>query len=277
MFRKIKNIHFIGIGGSGMSGIAEVFHNLGYTVTGSDAARTSVIDRLKKLGIAVASGHHPSHIGNAHVVVTSTAINHNNSEIKQARKQGIPVIPRIEMLAELARLKYAISVAGTHGKTTTTSMLALVMRTGGLDPTIVVGGIIKNIGTGAQLGKGDYLIAEADESDGSFLKLSPTLVIVTNIDNDHVDYYGNMDRLSTAFVEHVNRIPFYGSAIMNVDDSGVRAVMNRIKRNVVTYGSTARADYWFTRVRQKGYTVSYDVMHEKKSLGTITLHVPGDH
>ncbi|MFH1379571.1 MAG: UDP-N-acetylmuramate--L-alanine ligase [bacterium] len=277
MFERIKNIHFVGIGGSGMSGIAEVFYNLGYNVSGSDMQKGSITNRLKKLGIKIFIGHNARNVRGAHVVVTSTAIPRNNGEIKEAQKSGIPVIARIEMLAELARLKYTVSVAGTHGKTTTTSMVAFILREGKLDPTIIVGGIINNIGTGARLGDGDFLIAEADESDGSFLKLSPTIVIVTNIDDDHVDYYGSMKNLTSAFAEHINKIPFYGTAIVNGDDPYIKRIMPGINRKMVTFGMSASNDYHPRIIAQEGYKTTFSVMKKTKNFGSITLHVPGKH
>lgn len=277
MFEKIKHIHFVGIGGSGMSGIAEVFHNLGYRVSGSDIQASSIVKRLKGLGIIVHIGHKAQHVKGAHVVVTSTAINRNNSEIKQAQRLGIPVIPRIEMLAELARLKYTVSVAGTHGKTTTTSMISFILQEGGLDPTIIVGGIINNIGTGAKLGDGDYLIAEADESDGSFLKLSPTFVVVTNIDDDHIDYYGSMKKLAAAFTQHVNKIPFYGSAILNGDDKHIKRIIPGIHRKIVTFGLRPSNDYSVRSIVQQGYTTSFSLIKKSRNIGRITLHMPGRH
>src|SRR6202142_2442586 len=214
MFKKIQHIHFVGIGGSGMSGIAEVLLTLGYKVSGSDLKESPVTQRLKKLGVRIAIGHDAGHIEGAQVVVTSTAVSPVNPEVLAARERNIPVIPRIEMLAEIARLKYTIAVAGTHGKTTTTSMVAEVLQAGGLDPTVIVGGRLKRLDSGAKLGHGDFLVAEADESDGSFLKLSPALAIITNIDNDHLDYYGTFDKIADAFVQYAGRVPFYGCVIV---------------------------------------------------------------
>src|SRR5579864_8990624 len=236
MFKRIQHIHFVGIGGSGMSGIAEVLLNLGYKVSGSDLNETPVTKRLQKLGARIVIGHVAANVDSAHVVVTSTAVEAQNPEVVAARSQGISVIPRIEMLAELARLKYTIAVAGTHGKTTTTSMVASVLQAGGLDPTVIVGGRLKHLDSGARMGQGEYLVAEADESDGSFLKLSPALAVITNIDNDHLDYYGTFDKIADAFVQYANHVPFYGCVIACADDPHVRAHLPRISRRVVTYG-----------------------------------------
>jgi UDP-N-acetylmuramate--alanine ligase len=221
MFKRIQHIHFVGIGGSGMSGIAEVLITLGYKVSGSDAKASDTTRRLEQLGAAVAPGHRAENIGGAHVVVTSTAVAANNPEVVEAHRRNIPVIPRIEMLAELARLKYTVAVAGTHGKTTTTSLISLVLQSGGLDPTVVVGGRMHNIGTGARVGRGDYLVAEADESDGSFLKLTPTLAVVTNIDDDHLDYWGTVDKLTDGFDAFANKVPFYGTVFLGSRRPGV--------------------------------------------------------
>lgn len=277
MFEKIKNLHFVGIGGSGMSGIAEVFHNLGYRVTGSDMQDSMILKRLRSMGIKTYIGHRKGHITGAHVVVTSTAIAPDNREVKAAHAQGIPVIPRIEMLAELARLKYTVSVAGTHGKTTTTSMLALILQEGGLDPTIVVGGIIKNIGTGAKLGRGNFLIAEADESDGSFLKLSPTIVVVTNIDNDHLDNYGTMCNLLHAFTEHCNRVPFYGRVILNGDDHYVRQIIPDLHRKIITFGLRTTNDYYVKNISYDEHKTTSVLIRKGKRIGTIQLCIPGRH
>ena len=225
MFKTIQNIYFVGIGGSGMSGIAEVLLTLGYRVSGSDLKDSEVTLRLSKLGAKIYYGHKSENVGEAQVVVTSTAVKTDNPEVIFARKHSIPVVPRIEMLAELARLKYTIAVAGTHGKTTTTSMAASILQEAGWDPTFVIGGRVKHLDSGAKLGKGDFLVAEADESDGSFLKLSPAIGIVTNIDNDHLDYHKSMKNLRAAFVRFANRVPFYGCAIVCRDDPGVKAIL----------------------------------------------------
>jgi UDP-N-acetylmuramate--alanine ligase len=276
MFKKIQHIHFVGIGGAGMSGIAEVLVNLGYQVSGSDLKATPVTDRLKRLGVRIAIGHRPPNVEGAHVVVTSTAVSSQNPEVMAARTQGIPVIPRIEMLAEIARLKYTIAIGGTHGKTTTTSMIASVLQAGGLDPTVVVGGRLKHLDSGARLGKGEYLVAEADESDGSFLKLSPALAVITNIDNDHLDYYGTFDKIADAFVQYANHVPFYGCVIVCFDDPHVRAHLARISRRVVTYGLDASARLQAQNLHTDG-GASFDAVEDGKVLGRIQLQVPGRH
>ena len=278
MFKKIQHIHFVGIGGSGMSGIAEVLLHLGYKVSGSDLKKTEVTDYLESLGARFFIGHEAKNILGANVVVTSTAVHKTNPEVVEAEKNKIPVIPRIEMLAELARLKYTVSIAGTHGKTTTTSMACLVLEQGGLDPTMVIGGRLKNIKSGAKLGKGDYLVAEADESDGSFLKLSPTLVVVTNIDNDHLDYYGTLENIKRAFVEHINSIPFYGKAILCADDPNVAEILPKIRRPYCTYGFNAGADFTAKNIAKKDSVTEFEVYDKSEALlGRISLKVPGNH
>jgi UDP-N-acetylmuramate--alanine ligase len=221
MFGKVQRIHFVGIGGAGMSGIAEILLALKCQVTGSDLKVSEVTERLRGLGAKVFAGHDERQIEGADVLVTSTAVSPDNPEVLEARRRGIPIIPRIEMLAEIARLKHTIAVAGSHGKTTTTSLAALVLQAGNLDPTVVIGGRLHSTGTGARVGKGKYLVAEADESDGSFLKLSPTLAVITNIDDDHLDHWKTMDALDTGFVDFANKIPFYGAVFMCADDPSV--------------------------------------------------------
>lgn len=282
MFKKIKLIHFVGIGGVGMSGIAEVLLSLGYKVSGSDLKSSDFTDHLKKLGAKISFGHKAKNIGTADVVVTSTAVSRNNPEVVFARKRKIPVIPRIEMLAELARLKYTVSIAGTHGKTTTTSLASLVLEEGGLGPTIVIGGRLKNIKSGAKLGKGDFLVAEADESDGSFLKLSPTITVVTNIDNDHLDHYGTFENIKSAFVEHINSVPFYGTSILCFDDKNVRDIIPRVNRRYVTYGlqdgaRAAKTDYTARNIKHLSGITAFDVFKSGKKLGSVRLKVPGLH
>ncbi|MDR1952827.1 MAG: UDP-N-acetylmuramate--L-alanine ligase [Elusimicrobiota bacterium] len=277
MLKKVENIHFIGIGGSGMSGIAEVLINLGHKVSGSDLKKTETTERLKSMGAKIFIGHNPKNIKNAEVAVISTAVQKSNPEVKAARQNKIPVIRRVEMLAELARLKYCITIAGTHGKTTATSMTAMVLSEGGLDPTVVVGGRLKNINTGARLGKGDYLVAEADESDGSFLKLSPAVTVVTNIDNDHLDYYKTMDNLKNAFVEHINSVPFYGAAIICSDDKIVVEIIPQIRRKYITYGFKGNPDLKASDVKiMNGYT-TFEVFYKNKKLGRARIRVPGMH
>jgi UDP-N-acetylmuramate--alanine ligase len=237
MLGRTRRIHFVGIGGIGMSGIAELLANLGYTVSGSDARRSDVTTRLEQsFGVMVFEGHRAEQVGNADVVVFSSAIRATNPEIVEARARAIPVIPRAEMLAELMRLRFSIAVAGSHGKTTTTSMIALVLERAGLDPTAVIGGRLSAFGSNARLGRGDYLVAEADESDRSFLMLWPSLAVVTNIDDEHMESYGSLSSLQDAFVEFVNKVPFYGATVACADDDNLRAIFPRVTRRLITYG-----------------------------------------
>ncbi len=236
MKSKIKRIHMVGIGGSGMSGIAEVLINLGYEVSGSDLVRSAVSDRLQTLGAHICIGHSAEHVGDAQVLVRSTAIKDNNAELLQAQVLGIPIIPRAEMLAELMRLKVGVAVAGTHGKTTTTSLLATIFVAAGFDPTVIIGGRLNAFGANAMLGQGRYLIAEADESDGSFLCLLPRLAVVTNVDADHLDYYKDMDEIRDSFVSFMNSVPFYGLNVVCGDDPEIQSLLHRVRRPVLTYG-----------------------------------------
>lgn len=277
MFKKIQHIHFIGIGGSGMSGIAEVLLTLGYKVSGSDMKASDVTKRLTQMGARVFIGHKPAQVQGAHVVVTSTAVGPENPELAEALKEKIPVIPRIEMLAELARLKYTVAVAGTHGKTTTTSLTSLVLQAGGMDPTVVIGGRLQNMGTGAKVGRGDYLVAEADESDGSFLKLTPTIAVVTNIDNDHLDYWRRMQSLYTGFEQFANKVPFYGAVILGVDDAGSRRILARLRRPLVTYGLSAEAEIRAEDVQPSPEGTVFTVKRRNESLGQVRWKVPGRH
>ncbi len=231
-----RRIHFVGIGGIGMSGIAELLANLGYEVSGSDAKLSDITERLARLGVRVARGHEPGHVGDADVVVVSSAIRAGNPEVDEARRRGIPVIPRAEMLAELMRLRYGIAIAGAHGKTTTTSMIALTLEQGGLDPTAVIGGRLSAFGSNARLGRGDYMVVEADESDRTFLRLSPAIAVMTNIDREHMESYGSWDALEQAFADFANKVPFYGTVVACVDDRAVRGLLPRITRRVITYG-----------------------------------------
>ena len=237
MLGRTRRIHFVGIGGIGMSGIAELLANLGYEVSGSDAKASDVTDAARPgSACAIARGHDAAHVGDADVVVTSSAIHAGNPEVEEARRRGIPVIPRAEMLAELMRLRYGIAIAGAHGKTTTTSMVALVLERAGLDPTAVIGGRLSAFGSNARLGRGEYMVVEADESDRSFLKLTPSIAVITNIDHEHMESYGSWDALQQAFVDFANKVPFYGAVVACVDDGPVRALVPRMTRRVVTYG-----------------------------------------
>ena len=239
MLGKTRHVHFVGIGGIGMSGIAELLANLGYVVSGSDEKKSSITDRLAKLGIRVAYGHVPANVGEAEVVVVSSAVKPTNLEVREAQRRQIPVIPRAEMLAELMRLRYAIAVAGAHGKTTTTSMIALVLERAGLDPTAVIGGRLSAFGSNARLGRGELMVAEADESDRSFLKLFPTMAVITNIDHEHLENYGGFEDLQQAFVDFANKVPFYGAIVACADDPNLAAVLPRMTRRVMTYGLEA--------------------------------------
>jgi UDP-N-acetylmuramate--alanine ligase len=279
MFRRIQHIHFVGIGGIGMSGIAEVLCNLGFRVSGSDMKSSSVTKRLEKLGIEFDEGHGAENVGDAHVVVRSTAVRDDNPEIVEASRRAIPVIPRAEMLAELMRLKpHSVAVAGSHGKTTTTSMIATVLGRAELDPTFVVGGVVHAFGSNARLGKGDLMVVEADESDRSFLMLTPTIAVVTNIDREHMDHYKDMTDVRNSFEDFVNKVPFYGAAILCLDDPHVQAVIPRVKRRRVTYGLSAQADISAHGIRYNGgFGSSFSVWRAGETVGDVALRVPGLH
>ncbi len=275
MRRRIRRIHFVGIGGIGMSGIAEVLLNLGYEISGSDLGATEITQRLDDMGAAIHRGHDASHIGNADVVVTSTAVRPDNPEVVAAHERGIPVIPRAEMLAELLKMKFSIAVSGSHGKTTTTSMVATLLAHGGLDPTMVIGGKLASIGSNARLGDGDLIVAEADESDGSFLKLSPCLAVITNIDREHLDYYRDVEEIKEAFLQFANIVPFYGSTILCLDDPHVREILPRIKRRAITYGLAPDADYRAEEISFSGSATRFSLRHRGVLLGSVKLNVPG--
>ena len=277
MFRKARRLHFVGIGGSGMSGIAEVLINLGYPVSGSDLAASPLTSRLKRLGAEVHIGHDAELVRDADVVVVSSAVKEDNPEVIEARRRQIPVIPRAEMLAELMRLKHGIAVAGSHGKTTTTGMVAEVLGHGGLDPTVVIGGRVGSLRSGAKLGRGELMVAEADESDGSFLKVKPTIAVVTNIDREHLDHYGEMDQLREAFVQFLSRVPFYGAAVVCLDDREVREILPRIDRRVITYGTSGDAELRATGVELSGFGARYTAFAHGDELGRVELRVPGRH
>lgn len=278
MFRKINAIHFVGIGGSGMSGIAEIVISSGYKVTGSDLAENATTKRLAKLGAKVFKGHNPENIVGAEVVVTSTAIHSDNPEVIAARYRNIPIIPRAEMLAELMRMKYGIAVAGAHGKTSTTSMLAHILVDAGLDPTVVIGGRLNKFDSNAKLGKGQLMLAEADESDGSFMKLSPTISIVTNLDEEHLDHYrGGMEEIKATFLEFMNKVPFYGLVVACTDDSELEALVQQVSRRVVTYGLQGKSDLAAANIQQQGFRSMYELMVRGANLGQIELSVPGLH
>src|ERR1700691_3689006 len=297
MFAKIQRIHFVGIGGIGMSGIAEVLLNLGYKISGSDLKSSTVTQRLAALGAAIFEGHLAANVIGADVVVTSSAISVDNPEVAEARRLHLPVIQRAEMLAELMRLKYGIAIAGMHGKTTTTSMVAAVLAAGGLDPTVVVGGRVDAMGSNARLGKSQYLVAEADESDRSFLKLSPILSVVTNIDREHMDCYRDMRDVRRTFLEFMERVPFYGVVVGCNDDVALRRLLPRVHRRVTTYGTTPGSDFLICKgtfhsglaqndsvlnrplpaAGEHGPLIRFQVTYKEKDLGEFTLHVPGMH
>ncbi len=275
MQRKIKCIHFVGIGGIGMSGIAEVLLNLGYKISGSDAQQSDTTLRLSRLGAMVATGHSAQNIGNADVVVTSTAVKAANPEVVEAHRRNIPVIPRAEMLAELLKMKFSVAVSGSHGKTTTTSMVATILAGGGLDPTMVIGGKLASIGSNARLGDGEIIVAEADESDGSFLKLSPTIAVITNIDREHLDYYPGITEIKDAFLTFANIVPFYGCTVMCSDNEHVREIAPQIKRRTITYGIEYAADYSAREIKFQGSKTSYSLGYKGEIVGEIELNVPG--
>jgi len=277
VFKKIRRIHFVGIGGIGMSGIAEVLHNLGYLVSGSDSRESETTRRLASLGVRVVIGHQAENLGEADVVVRSSAVGQENAEVAAARQRLVPVIQRAEMLAELMRMKYGVAVAGTHGKTTTTSMVATVLARGGLDPTMVIGGRLNALGSNAKLGRGDFLVAEADESDGSFLKLSPTIAVVTTVDAEHLDYYRDLAHIQDTFVEFINKVPFYGMAVLCLDQENIQALLPRVEKRYVTYGLRSQADVLARDVEFAGMTSACRVFWKGELLGRLALNVPGLH
>ena len=274
VFRNFQRIHLVGIGGIGMSGIAEVLLTLGYSVSGSDLKHTPITKRLQDLGATIFEGHYGEQVEGAHVVVTSSAVRADNPEVAEALRLKIPVIPRAEMLAELMRLKYGIAVAGAHGKTTTTSMTASVLAAAGLDPTFVVGGRVNQAGTTARLGKGEYMVVEADESDRTFLLLAPVVAVVTNIDREHLDQYSSLDDIQSAFLQFVNRIPFYGAAILCVDDPNVQGILPSVKRPVISYGTSSQADLVISDVELKGMGSEFNLRYRGDDLGQFRLNAP---
>ena len=281
MFRKTQHIHLVGIGGSGMSGIAEVLLTMGYKVSGSDLQASETTRRLEELGGRIAIGHQESNIGEAQVVVISSAVAATNPEVQAAKAKQVPVIPRAEMLAELMRLKFGVAIAGAHGKTTTTSMVANVLASGGLDPTMVIGGKVNALGSHARLGRGELLVAEADESDGSFLRLSPTVVAVTNLDREHLDHYGSMENIYDSFLEFINKIPFYGLAVLCSDDERLHALFPRIVKRYHTYGLQETPgvvpDFKATDIVLKQWGAEFRAHFRGKNLGPFRLAVPGMH
>ena len=278
LFDTNRRIHFVGVGGIGMSGIAEVLLNLGYQVSGSDLTESDTTRRLATLGANISYGHRAEVVTSAtDVVVISSAVKYANPEVVRARELMVPVIPRAEMLAELMRLKYGIAVAGTHGKTTTTSLVAAVLAQAHLDPTMVIGGRLNVLGSNARLGQGRYLVAEADESDGTFLLLSPTIVVVTNIDPEHLDFYGDMEKVKAAYLDFINRVPFYGRAILCLDSVNVRALLPQVRKRFVTYGFSPEAEYTARNLTVTGLTTQCEVWHGEEALGELCLNLPGRH
>jgi UDP-N-acetylmuramate--alanine ligase len=278
LLQKKHRIHFVGIGGIGMSGIAEVLLNLGYAVSGSDLHEGEATQRLKSLGAQIFIGHQEENLAaNPSVVVASTAVKYSNPEVLEARRRQIPVIPRAEMLAELMRMKYGVAVAGSHGKTTTTSMIAAVLSAAGLDPTMVIGGRVRMLGSNAKMGQGEILVAEADESDGSFLLLSPTIAVVTNIDREHMDFHQTMERLNESFLTFANKVPFYGLAVLCLDNANVRALLPKVRKRFTTYGLSAEAEFSGRDIQLNPGGVEFTALHQGKTLGLLKLHLPGRH
>jgi UDP-N-acetylmuramate--alanine ligase len=278
MFRgRVRHVHFIGIGGIGMSGLAEILRTMKFDVSGSDLKGSDVTRRLETLGVTVHVGHRADNVAGADVVVYSSAVSAENPEMMRARALEIPVISRAEMLAELMRTKYCVTIAGSHGKTTTTSIVATVLRSAGLDPTVVVGGKVNSLGSNALLGAGDLFVAEADESDGSFLKFTPTIAVITNIDAEHLDHYGTHENVKQAFVDFANRIPFYGLGVLCIDHPHVQAILPKIARRICTYGLSHQADFRARNLRFSGLETAFDVTRRGESLGTFSVRMPGQH
>jgi UDP-N-acetylmuramate--alanine ligase len=277
MYKRFEKIHFVGIGGVGMSGIAEVLYNLGYKVTGSDMKESETTRRLRGQGINIDIGHKQENVKDADVVVISSAVSSYNPEVEAARKLSIPVIPRAEMLAELARLKYAVLVAGAHGKTTTTSLVASVLGEGKFDPTVVIGGKLKGMGSNARLGQGEFLVAEADESDGSFLKLSPTIAVVTNIDREHMDFFKTIDEIKNAFLLFMNKIPFYGLSILYGDNEHIKELLPKMQRRFITYGLSDNLDLVAKNIKTDGLSTTFEAVLNGKSNGIFEVPLFGVH
>jgi len=277
MYQKNYHIHFIGIGGIGMSGIAELLINLGYKVSGSDLKLSNITKRLAKKGGIIFQGHSKEQVTGANVVVTSTAIARENPEVVHARELSIPIIPRAEMLAELMRLKYSIAISGAHGKTSTTSMVSQILNTAGLDPTVIIGGLLKGLDTNALHGKGEFIVAEADESDGSFLKYSPAIAVVTNIDLEHLDFYKDIEDIKDKFVQFINSVPFYGLAILCLDNEHIQDILPKIQVRYTTFGMTAQSDLQAREISFKGSKSFFKVFHHEKRLGEIDLNIAGEH
>src|SRR5580658_4934784 len=274
-----RRLHFVGIGGAGMSGIAELCVKLGFQVSGCDIRPSAATERLTAAGAEISSGHHPAHLAaDLDAVVSSSAVKFSNPEVARAREMKIPVIPRAEMLGELLRMaRVGVAVAGTHGKTTTTGLVGLIFEEAGLDPTVAVGGNLRSRGSNVRLGRGDYMVAEADESDASFLLLVPTLAIVTNIDPEHLDHYGNIDRVRDAFLSFINHVPFYGAAVLGIDSVNVRALLPSIRKPIITYGIAPDADLRAEKIVIDGLSTRFEVVRKGQPLGTVTIPTPGVH
>src|SRR5215467_5501683 len=278
MFFRPQHLHFTGIGGIGMSGIAEVLLNLGYEISGSDMKLSPITERLSGMGARVYEGHVASNVTGARALVVSSAVDEQNPEVQEARRLQIPVIPRGELLAELMRLKYGIAVAGSHGKTTTTSMTATILNYAGLDPTVVVGGRVGTMGgSNARVGRSDFLVVESDESDGSFLKLAPIIAVVTNVDREHLDHYPSLDDIRDAFIEFVNKVPFYGAVIVCLDDANVQGILPAIRRRTITYGTTAQADIEAAEIACGHFSTDFRLRYRSADLGPFHLRIPGQH
>jgi UDP-N-acetylmuramate--alanine ligase len=277
MYQRNYHIHFVGIGGIGMSGIAELLINLGYTVSGSDLKLSPITQRLEKKGARIFQGHAKNQIQGANVIVTSTAISEKNPEVIQARQMVIPIIPRAEMLAELMRMKYSIAVSGAHGKTSTTAMISQILNTAGLDPTVIIGGLLQEMDTNALHGKGDFIVAEADESDGSFLKYSPSIAAVTNIDLEHLEFYRDIEHIKDTFVQFINSVPFYGLAILCLDNEHVQDILPRIHVRYLTFGMSAQSDLQAMDISFKDGKSKFSVVYQNKTLGQINLNIAGQH
>jgi UDP-N-acetylmuramate--alanine ligase len=278
MFFRPQHLHFTGIGGIGMSGIAEVLLNLGYEISGSDLKLSPITERLAGMGAKIHEGHQASNVAGARALVVSSAVDEQNPEVQEARRLQIPVIPRGELLAELMRLKYGVAVAGSHGKTTTTSMTATILNYAGLDPTVVVGGRVGTMGgSNARVGHSDFLVVESDESDGSFLKLAPIIAVVTNIDREHLDHYPSLDAIRDAFIEFVNKVPFYGAVIVCLDDANVQGILPAIRRRTITYGTTAQADIEAAEIACGHFSTDFRLRYRSADLGPFHLRIPGQH
>jgi UDP-N-acetylmuramate--alanine ligase len=278
MFKNIKKVHFVGIGGIGMSGIAEILLSQGFEISGSDKSKSEVTDRLESLGIKVYEGHSPENLKDADVLVYSSAVQVDNPEVKAAVDRKIPIIKRSEMLAETMRMKYGIGIAGTHGKTTTTSMVGLTLTEGGIDPTIIVGGKLSGLGgTNARLGNGEFIVVEADEFDRTFLKLTPTIAALTTLESEHLDTYKDLDDIKAAFIEFANKVPFYGFVTLCLDEPALQDIMPHINKKIITYGLNVQADVRATDITHNGFSSTYKVKYFGNELGDITLKIPGDH